>query len=188
MTYTEILTIIAIVAGPAFGVWLTRWLDDRRELQQRKYDIFRTLMRTRKMPIHVDHVGALNLIEVEFIKNANVIDAWKSYLANLSVPMPPVEEKDRHDVWVKKNDSLLTKLLSEVAKSLNIKIEQLSILEGNYIPQGWVDDDWEQRLVRRSLIDVLMAKRHIVIRADAGPQHNPYPPPPPTDHKTISSG
>lgn len=102
MTPTEIVTIIAMFAGPAFGVWLTRWLDDRRELQHRKYDIFRTLMRTRKMPIHVDHVGALNLIEVEFIKDAQVILAWKSYLANLSETMPPVEAKGKHDSAIKK--------------------------------------------------------------------------------------
>ena len=185
MTLTEIITIVAVFAGPAFGVWLTRRLDDRRELQQRKYDIFRTLMRTRKMPIHYDHVGALNLIEVEFIKDENVITAWKSYLGNLSVTVPPVEEKDRYDAAIKKRDSLLTKLLSEIAKSLNITIEQLSILEGNYIPQGWVDDDWEQRLVRRSLIDVLTSKRAIVIRADVTPQSSPYPPPPPPDQKTL---
>ena len=131
------------------------------------------------MTVHADHVGALNLIEVEFIKDTNVITAWKTYLANLSEPVVPVEEKDRHDVWVKKRDSLLTKLLSEIATSLNITIEQLSILEGNYIPQGWVDDDWEQRLVRRSLLVVLTSKRPLLIRADAPPPHNPYPPPPP---------
>lgn len=101
MTVIECLTIVALFAGPAFAVWLTRQLDDRRELQQRKYDIFRTLMRTRKMPIHVDHVGALNLIEVEFIKDVQVIAAWKSYLADLSGTVPPVEEKDRHDAAIK---------------------------------------------------------------------------------------
>lgn len=190
MTIAECLTILAILAGPAFAVWLTRYLDDRRELQHRKYDIFRTLMRTRRIPVSFDHVGALNLIEVEFIKDDKVIAAWKSYLGNLSEPVVPVEEKDRHDVWVKKRDALLTKLLSEIAKSLNITIEQLSILEGNYIPQGWVDDDWEQRVVRRSLIDVLNSKKAILIRADAPPVHNPYPPPPPppSDQGMLGSG
>ena len=31
MTITDIVSLIAIVAGPAFGAWMTRWLDDRRE-------------------------------------------------------------------------------------------------------------------------------------------------------------
>lgn len=179
MTLTEYLTIIALLAGPAIGAWLTRRLDDRRELQKRKYDIFRTLMRTRRMPIHVDHVSALNLVEVEFIKNKEIVSAWKSYLANLSEPFPPVEEKDRFDSATKKRDALLTKLLHEIAKSLKIEIEQLSILEGNYIPQGWVDEDWENRLIRRSLLDVLSSKKAIVIRPDVSQQHNPFPPQPP---------
>src|SRR6266542_6327450 len=113
MTTTEIISVIAIVAGPAFGAWLTRWLDDRREAHKRKFDIFSALMRTRKMPIHIDHVSALNLIEVEFIKNRNIISAWKSYLACLAETLPAVEEKEKYDAVIKKRDSLLTKLLSE---------------------------------------------------------------------------
>jgi hypothetical protein len=180
MTAADILTLVAILAGPAVGAWLTRRLDDRRELQKRKFDIFRALMRTRKMPIHIDHVSALNLVEVEFVENRNVVSAWKSYLTNLGEPLPPVEEKERYDSALKKRDALLTKLLSEIARCLKVEIEQLSILEGNYIPQGWVDEDWEQRLVRRALLDVLSSRRAIVIRPDVAPQHNPYPPPPTT--------
>ncbi len=177
-TITDVVTVVAIVAGPAFGAWLTRFLDNRREAHKRKFDIFVTLMRTRKMPIHIDHVSALNLIEVEFVKNENIISAWKAYLANLGEPLPPVEEKQRYDSFIKRRDSLLTKLLSEIAESLGIKIEQLSILEGNYIPQGWVEDDWEQRLVRRSLLDVLAGRRAIAIRPEAPAPQTPYPPPP----------
>lgn len=180
MTTADILTVVAIFAGPAVGAWLTRRLDDRRELQKRKLDIFRALMRTRKMPIHIDHVSALNLVEVEFIKSPKIISAWKLYLANLAEPVPPIEEKERYDLAVKKRDSLLTKLLSEIAQSLKVRIEQLSILEGNYIPQGWVDDDWENRLARRALIDVLSSKRAILIRPDVAPTFNPYPPAPAT--------
>jgi hypothetical protein len=187
MTLTETLTLIAILAGPAVGAGLTRWLDARRELRQRRFDIFRTLMRTRKIPIHIDHVSALNLIEVEFINDKEIISAWKSYLANLGEPFPPVEEKERFDAAQKKRDSLLTKLLSELARSLNVKIEHLSILEGNYIPQGWLDEDWEHRLVRRSLIDVLTGRRAITMRPELPAQNSPYPPPPTAEQKKLSS-
>jgi hypothetical protein len=44
--------------------------------------------------VDVDHVGALNLVEVEFIKSREVIAAWKAYLKNLGEPIPPVEQKD----------------------------------------------------------------------------------------------
>ena len=48
MTITEIVSVIAIIAGPAFGAWLTRRLDDKREAYKRKFDVFRALMRTEK--------------------------------------------------------------------------------------------------------------------------------------------
>jgi len=187
LTLTDVLTLIAILVGPAFGAWLTRRLDDRREIQKRKFDVFRALMRTRKMPIHIDHVSALNLVEVEFIKHRDVISAWKTYLTNLGESLPPVEEKDRYDAAIKRRDSLLTKLLHEIARALKVEIEQLSILEGNYIPQGWVDDDWEQRLVRRGLIDVLSGRRPIAMRPEIPTQNSPYPPPPSINQKNETS-
>lgn len=83
-----IVTALAAIAGPVIAVWITRMSDDRKEVQGRRMDIFRTLMRTRKMPVHFDHVGALNLIEIEFAEDQSVIKAWKEYLANLSEPFP----------------------------------------------------------------------------------------------------
>ncbi len=127
----------------------------------------------------MDHVGALNLIEVEFVDDSAVIETWKAYLDDLSQELPPFEQKDKYDAAIKKRDSLLTKLISEIAKVLNIKVEQLDILAGNYIPQGWFDEDWEQRLVRRHLINVLSGRSAVLIRPDpALTSHNPYPPPP----------
>ncbi|HCR85159.1 MAG TPA: hypothetical protein DIV86_00620 [Alphaproteobacteria bacterium] len=174
--------MLAILLGPVIAVIMTRIIDDSRAEQSRRLDIFRTLMRTRKMPIHVDHVGALNLIEVEFIENKKVITAWKEYLKNLGEDLPAIEQKDKYDAALKKRDSLLTKLISEIAKILNIRIEQLDILEGNYIPQGWHDDDLEQRIVRRSLLNILTGRAPILIRPDQATKiNNPYPPVPAND-------
>ena len=175
----SVATIIAIVLGPFLAVLVTRKNDDRRANRIRKLDIFRTLMRTRRMPVHVDHVGALNLVEVEFVDRQKVIDAWKAYLANLSEEFPPIEQKEKFDAASRKRDSLLTKLIYEISQVMNIKVEQLDILEGNYIPQGWLDDDWEQKLVRRHLVHVLSGKSAILIRQDqALKDYNPYSPPP----------
>ena len=77
--------------------------------------------------------------------------------------------------------NLLTKLIYEISKVLKFKVEQLDILEGNYIPQGWNDDYWEQKLVRKALIDVLGGRHPILIQSHAPTQNNgPYPPAPET--------
>lgn len=179
MDWMAVATIIAVVRGPIVAVWVTRHFDDRKEIRARRMDIFRTLMRTRKMPIHFDHVGALNLVEIEFAKDGKVIAAWKDYLENLGERLPPGADNDTQSAFSKKRESLLTKLIYEISQVLKFKVEQLDILEGNYLPQGWNDDDFEQRMVRKALLDVLSNRRPILIQPYAPMQGvGPYPPAP----------
>ena len=58
----EFMTIIALIAGPVIAVIITRFCDEAREAKRRKWEIFRTLMRTRREQLTTDFVGALNLI------------------------------------------------------------------------------------------------------------------------------
>ena len=172
-------TIFAVFVGPVFAVLMTRYLDRLRADKARKLEIFRTLMRTRKLPVHWEHVGALNLVEVEFIDHYDVVIAWKAYLANLGEELPPMEKKDLFDVAIRKRDRLLTQLIDAIAKALNIKVAQLDILEGNYVPQGWDDETWENRMVRRGLMNVLYGKTAIPIQSRPPQQEqNPFPPVP----------
>ncbi len=175
----EIATFIAIIVGPGLAVLATRYLDDRRFQKARKLDIFRTLMKTRGLPFHWDHVGALNLVEVEFIDHPKVIETRKAYLTHLGEPIPDITQKAQQDALIKNRTVLLTKLIDAIAEALNIKIEQLDILQANYVPPVWEDDRWNDVLVRRGLINVLYG--HAAIKINPGqPQQNndPYPPQP----------
>jgi hypothetical protein len=179
VTILGLATAGAAIIGPAVAVWITRMSDDRKEVRARRMDIFRTLMRTRKMPIHFDHVGALNLIEIEFVNDTNVITAWKNYLKNLGERLPPDSSKDAEVAFTNARENLLTKLIHKISIVLKFKVEQLDILEDNYIPQSWNDDDWEQKLVRKAMIDVLGGRRPILFQPFTPTQNNgPYPPAP----------
>ena len=172
-------TIVAVFAGPILAVLTSRYLDQGRVAKERKLDIFRALMRTRGMRLHQEHVGALNLVEVEFANHPDVVEAWKNYLTHLGEELPPIEQIDRHDAANRKRDALLTALIDAIAKAVGIKVEQLDILEGNYVPKGWNDMEWEQQLARRGLIDVLYGKASISVQQGHGQQEqSPYPPPP----------
>ena len=73
-------------------------------------------------------------------------------------------------------------MISEIAGVLKLNVEQLAILKGNYLPQGWLDEDWEQRLVRRHLLSVLSGRSAILIRPDPGAtEQGPYPAQPEID-------
>ena len=84
MTATDILIIAAILLGPIIAVQLTRYLDDEKEIRERKLWIFKSLMATRSYTISALHVEALNRIDLEFDKKdkgeRKVIEAWKAYL------------------------------------------------------------------------------------------------------------
>ena len=167
MIMMGVLTILAIIVGPVIAVWVTRIIDRDRAAEARKMDIFRTLMRTRGMPIHRDHVGALNLVEVEFIDHEDVIKTWKKYLAHLN-ERPP-KENDELAAFGNKRDTLLTALIDAIAKALSIKVAQLDILQGNYVPRGWSADEEEQRWLRHAIMNVLSSGKGsipIKIRAD----------------------
>ncbi len=170
------ITIVAIVLGPVVAIMTSQYLDKVRADKQRKLDVFRTLMQTRSMQISPEHVGALNLVELEFRDCPRVVSSWKEYLAHLGEELPPIEEKTQYDRAIQKRDTLLTTLIDEMAKVLSIKIAQLEILRGNYVPQGWADAEWEQQLARRGLIDVLHGRTPIQVRVHQTPP--PYPPSP----------
>ena len=132
MIWMGVCTILAIVVGPVIAVCITRKLDRDRAAAERKMEIFRTLMRTRGMPIHWDHVGALNLVEVEFIDHQDVIKTWKEYLAHLN-ERPPKEQAE-FAAFGREKATLLTALIDAIAKALGVKIAQLDILQGTTCP------------------------------------------------------
>ena len=62
----DVITILAVLLAPYFAVHIQWRIQRRKEKQDRKLWISRTLMATRATPLAVDHVQALNVIDVEF--------------------------------------------------------------------------------------------------------------------------
>ena len=72
MTITDVLIILATAISPLIAVQVTRYLDDRNEVQGRKLKVFKTLMSTRAYSLSPAHVESLNSIDLEFsIKRPN---------------------------------------------------------------------------------------------------------------------
>ncbi len=177
--WIAIVSVAAILLGPILAVFVTRYVDGYRAAKERRLNIFRTLMRTRLTPVQLEHVGALNLVELEFISYPEVINAWRAYLESLAAQNTPDGE-----VQVKRARQL-TVLLSKMADSLGIKVSQIEILNGNYLPQGWVDDDQQQRVIRMLLTSVLSGRTALHVTPDVRPESSPFPPPPSSTEKNT---
>ena len=134
-------------------------------------------MRTRRLTLNPDHVGALNLVEIEFHGEEDVITAWRNYFTQLSSKVP--DDQQEQEAFFRKRDGLLAKLLHSLAKALKFEIEQLDIFEGGYSPQGWVDDEIQMRALRHLMINVFRGNGSVpvtILNAPVG--SSPYPPPP----------
>ena len=156
MTGAEIVMAVAVVTGPIAAVliaWglekhrvLIAWdLEKRRVQRERRMDIFRTLMRTRRESARLspDHVAALNLIEIEFRNDSDVRDAWKEHFKVLC----QIGQNPNVDPMLSMEKSL-AKLLQVMSRILGYEIEGLEILEGGYTPKS--DADWH--LIRQYVI------------------------------------
>lgn len=157
--YFAIATIIAILVGPVIAVLITRWTDRRRAQKERQWAVFRSLMQHRRSPMNAEHVGALNLVEVEFANVSGVVKAWKNLLASFEtvVSGPLTQEQDQQLADERKK--LLALLLDAIAKHLGIKVEQLDIFSGGYSPQGWALQELEQNAIRRMFGEIALGER-----------------------------
>ncbi len=170
----NVVTIIALFLGPLVAVWIARRMEDRRAKHERRMSVFRALMSTRSNALSFDHVSALNLVEIEFYDNPEVVKKWKAYFDDL-VEYPRLEDEKiseglsdaeiarrqaNYDKRVKEGRSkLLTELLYEMAQVLGYeKIKVLEILEGSYFPQGWGRIEAEQGLIRQYAIDLYFGR------------------------------
>ena len=130
----------AIVAatglGPILAVGLTLWRKSVTAKYNRRLHVFRTLMATRRVPISNEHVTAINLVEVDFYKCQKVEEAWNKYKSHLNDRSTPEDQ-----IWRDKKETLLSKLLFEIAAVLNFKIPAIDIFKGGYAPAGWEHRD-----------------------------------------------
>jgi hypothetical protein len=156
------LMILAVLLGPIIAVQLTRYLDNKREAQQRKLDIFRTLMATRLYNISWDHVNALNRIDVEFDsrvpKEKDVLNAWKSYLDLLNDKGLTAES------WNTRRTDLFVDLLHRMALVLNYDFDKTHIKNSAYSPVAHSNSEQEVNEIRAGLIKVLKGEIAIPVK------------------------
>jgi Family of unknown function (DUF6680) len=157
MDLTNILMIAAIFLGPIVAVRLTRYLDDKKEVRERKVRIFKILMATRGAALSPAHVEALNMIDLEFSgtnkKEERIIDAWKLYFDHLSQKMTNDEQ------WGIKRLELLVNLLYEMANVLNFKFDKVQIKNAVYSPRGYGEIEDDQAAIRRGFRELLEGRR-----------------------------
>lgn len=179
--------IIATFLGPIAAVLITRYVDQLRDGEKRRLEVFRALMRTRRMALSQEHVGALNLVEIEFHKDAKVMKALAALMTHFETGYGDNKTLEELKSANDKSDILRTTLLSAIARSLKYNFEQMEILRGGYMPRGWNIESDEQEAIRRGLasvfngqkaIPIIMVQTRNAVTQTPTQQTSPFPPKP----------
>ncbi|HYK35685.1 DUF6680 family protein [Alloacidobacterium sp.] len=161
----NILTILAVVAGPIIALQIQRKLDRDREARNRKMWIFKTLMSLRATALSPTFVQALNQIDVEFNadneKEKAVRGAWRVLLDHY-VDLAHAAEPNSPTL-LEKSIQLKTNLLLVMGRCLNYDFDEVQIKKGSYYPTGLGDVETEQNLIRRGLLNVLSGRARIPV-------------------------
>lgn len=174
------IAIAAIIIGPIAAVQIDKLLERRRDRRTRKVIILRSLMATRGARLTQEHVGALNLIDIDFEsksrKDIEVKRAWTAYLDVLSnFPKPPSDPNlpaPDNTEFNERREKIFGELLVKIAQSLNYDLDETHLRRGAYTPQGHVDIELDNIMARRGLLALLDGRISLPISVQNG---NPDP-------------
>jgi len=162
MPISDWLMITAVLLAPVIAVQVQKWLERKREAQNRKTGIFFTLMANRATPISSEYVQALNMIDVAFYRDRDVREAWSILLDHLN------KKNDSNDnaianAWVDQANGFRLKLLQEMAKVCGYEFNAVNLKNGNYYPQGHGKFEEEVTALRQGVIALLSGEKALPV-------------------------
>ncbi|MCD1625800.1 hypothetical protein K7H22_07355 [Seohaeicola saemankumensis] len=153
--------VLATFCGPVLAVLITLWHQGRSARKDAQRSVYATMMRYRRHPTSLDFVGAFNLVPVHFHNNKVVMEKYNRALDILNDPL-----WSQREATTRLNENFQTAiahLLSNMSRAVGLPVEQITILNGAYAPQGWADDEQDQRTLRHALIGVLIGARPLPV-------------------------
>lgn len=166
------ISISAIIIGPILAVQAQKFLEAVRYKKQRRLNLFHTLMSTRATRVSNEHVGALNMIDIEFYgrkifghrfqtpTEKSITNAWKNYNDQLNTPYAP----EQLAMWADKGDVLFTTLLYKMSNALGYDFDEVQLKRDCYRPIAHGNLDEEQHKLRTALIEVMEGRKPIPIK------------------------
>jgi hypothetical protein len=137
-------------------------------------------MTTPKARLSVDHVRALNMIDVSFYgvrifflhrqtaSEKKVITAWKIYLDNLATEMDGWTEPQMQFHWAERDKQFGT-LLVAIAAAVGYTFDEVHIKKAGYIPVAHNEIEEKQRQLLDSAVSVLRGDQPIKMNVVAFP-------------------
>jgi hypothetical protein len=162
------LLIAATVLGPILAVQAQKFVERATEKRHRKVRIFETLMATRATRISLEHVQALNTIDLMFNKGRfpkpkekAVITAWRTHLDNLNQSSGPDEASIK--AWGERCFDSFIELMMAMSLALGYDFDPVQVRRGAYLPRGHFDTETTLREIQQGFAKVLGGQQAIAM-------------------------
>ncbi len=168
----EWAVVFATLLGPILAVQAQKWLDRARKLSETKYWVCSTLMATRLSRISLDHVRALNMIDLAFYgvvifgfrfqtKNEkSVTTAWKTYLDDLGTDITKQTDAVAA-VTLQGRETKFIALLGSVAIATGYSFDDVQLSKGAYSPVAHGNLEVKQQKFLDNALAVVEGKQAI---------------------------
>jgi hypothetical protein len=172
MTITDAFLIAATATSPFLAVQAQQTIERLTARRNAKEKIFKVLMATRATPIAVDHVQALNMIDIEFAgaqkpKDRAVIDAWKIYADHLN--NPGGDEPAAINMWYERGRELFTDLLYALSNALGYSFDRVQLRRGVYYPRAHGEAEERKRIFEEAIIKILTGQTALPMKVTEFP-------------------
>lgn len=168
---TDVAIVVAALVGPVLAVQAQKWLERKRNMNERRLAIFRTLMATRAAMLSPPHVEALNAVPVEFYgssgKLKQINDAWKLYLDHHMTDGPAT------DAWAQKRLDLFQDMLHLMSQFLGYSFSKAQLARDIYSPRAHGELETEQTIIRRGLVGLFKGEIALPLAVKEFPPADP---------------
>jgi hypothetical protein len=127
---TGALNVLAIITAPITALWVQGRHDESKAQRLRRQSIFNALWVNRRRQFYIARVDALNLIDLEFLGEQKVLDAWQALFAHYSQPHPGMND----DQIFTEREELFATLLHEMSQVLGYTFSRTHIRDNIYRP------------------------------------------------------
>lgn len=150
MECKDILNLIAIIVIPIAAVLIGQWLQNRSEKRKDKMQIFKALMTARIYGWTVESVHALNVIDIVFVDDKKVRNAWAQLHNRYCVENPTQTQLEQ----IK---TAQYKLLEEISNSLGYKDKVTwETIQNPYVPDG-MKRQWQEQAASQQAYNTLLS-------------------------------
>ena len=149
---TGCLSVAAIMTAPLTALYVQRKRDEEKASRDRRETIFKALWVNRRRQFWVARIDALNMVDIEFVGERKVLDAWQELRAHYFKQEHPGMNTDQ---VFNEREELFASLVYEISQVLGYKFSRTNVRDNIYRPILHDKVDSIEMETRQLILDLL---------------------------------